>query len=198
MLFGLIKKTELKNENFDFYYNKSKEKFKKYKLGQIIYVRSGINIGTEYSFNHYAIVVKSDNIAKGTINVVYLTSKRKSNGQIPLNNHISIYIYDSLIEELAILQQEIQSLDMFSNDYKNDLYSLTKKINQFILKTTNIKENISKADINSFVKLSNIAVISKNRILSSDNYRLNNATIPQNELKIIIEEIKKIHFHLMR
>lgn len=53
--------------------------FPKFKRGAIIYVKFGINIGSEMSGNHFAIVLdKYDKETKSTLTVVPLSSKFKS------------------------------------------------------------------------------------------------------------------------
>ena len=61
-------------------------------------------------------------------------------------------------------------------------------------KTTIIKHTIFRITGNSYINLNSISVVSKSRILLFDNNRLNNATITLNELKNIIEKIKKTWF----
>jgi len=50
--------------------------FPKFKRGTIVYVKFGVNIGSELSGNHFAIVLdKYDKVTKSTITVVPLSSK---------------------------------------------------------------------------------------------------------------------------
>ncbi|WP_256999349.1 type II toxin-antitoxin system PemK/MazF family toxin [Mammaliicoccus sciuri] len=66
----------------DFYANtiksesrKKKLYFKSYKKGSIIYVKLGSNIGSEFSGNHFCVVLDNqDNKGKETITIVPLSS----------------------------------------------------------------------------------------------------------------------------
>lgn len=59
---------------------KSKILFHKFKRGQIVKVDFGINIGSELSYTHYAIVLnKNDNINNNCVLVVPITSKKGKN-----------------------------------------------------------------------------------------------------------------------
>lgn len=70
--------------------------FPKFKRGAIIYVKFGINIGSEMSGNHFAIVLdKYDKETKSTLTVVPLSSKNKSYYQ-KLLPHDNVYIKNSL------------------------------------------------------------------------------------------------------
>ncbi|WP_119327531.1 type II toxin-antitoxin system PemK/MazF family toxin [Companilactobacillus musae] len=63
-------------------------KYYHYKRGTIIRVDFGVNMGSEFSFPHFAIVLdKHDNSNSRTLTVIPLTSKQKS-GRFPLGKEI--------------------------------------------------------------------------------------------------------------
>ena len=65
--------------------------FPKFKRGTIVYVKFGINIGSELSGNHFAIVLdKYDKVTKSTLTVIPLSSKNNKYYQLI----IIIYNYD--------------------------------------------------------------------------------------------------------
>ena len=56
----------------------SKKKYVKLKRGSIVFVNFGVNVGSEISGHHFAVVVnKDDTIYKPFTTVVPLTSKSK-------------------------------------------------------------------------------------------------------------------------
>ena len=60
--------------------NNVKVHYPKYKRGQIVYINFGVNIGSELSGNHFAVVInKKDHEAANTVVVVPLTSKKGKN-----------------------------------------------------------------------------------------------------------------------
>ncbi|MDU6767032.1 MAG: type II toxin-antitoxin system PemK/MazF family toxin [Gemella haemolysans] len=129
--------------------------FPKFKRGTIVYVKFGVNIGSELSGNHFAIVLdKYDKVTKSTITVVPLSSKRNKYYQelIPYDN---IYFKNSKyhlnkIDEL-ISKWEVKSKEYISEindlrpDYLNDLKNYTTKLliaNNGIM-TDDIQKNIN-------------------------------------------------------
>lgn len=129
--------------------------FPKFKRGTIVYVKFGVNIGSELSGNHFAIVLdKYDKVTKSTITVVPLSSKRNKYYQelIPYDN---IYFKNSKyhlnkIDEL-ISKWEIKSKEYISeindsrptylNDFKNYVTKLLIENNGIM--TDDIQKNIN-------------------------------------------------------
>lgn len=57
--------------------NRKPKTFKRYSRGRIIRVKFGVNIGSEFSGDHYAIVIsKGDTMMSPTLHVIPLTSKK--------------------------------------------------------------------------------------------------------------------------
>lgn len=81
-----------------------REPFKAYKRGTIIYVNLGSNIGSEFSGNHFCVVLnKKDNSKMETITVVPLSSK--FNRQYA---HLTSSIFDLTIEKLNNRVKDLQ------------------------------------------------------------------------------------------
>lgn len=66
--------------------NKQPENFKRYSRGQIVKVKFGVNIGSEFSGDHYAIIIsKKDTMKNPILHVIPLTSK-KHNYNVKISN----------------------------------------------------------------------------------------------------------------
>lgn len=66
--------------------NKKPQRFKRYSRGQIVKIKFGVNIGSEFSGDHYAITIsKKDTMMSPILHVIPLTSK-KHNYNIKINN----------------------------------------------------------------------------------------------------------------
>ena len=83
--------------------NTKPTRFKRYSRGQIVRVKFGVNIGSEFSGDHYAIVIsKKDTMNNPILHVIPITSK-KHNYNIELDN----ILYDEeKINELTNLLTE--------------------------------------------------------------------------------------------
>ena len=83
--------------------NNKPTKFKRYARGRIIKVKFGVNIGSEFSGDHYAIVIsKGDTMMNPILHVIPLTSK-KHNYNMKLNKLLyNIKYITELKEELKI------------------------------------------------------------------------------------------------
>lgn len=70
--------------------NSNPKRFKRYSRGQIVKIRFGVNIGSEFSGDHYAIVVsKKDTMINPILHVIPLTSKKHN-----YNVKVSASLYD--------------------------------------------------------------------------------------------------------
>ena len=99
-----------------------------YRRGSIIRVDFGVNMGSEFSFPHFAVVLdKKDNSKKRTLTVVPLTSKDKSD-RLPLGKEIFNQTLQILREKMDELQRqtEIDKNKKFKLD--NELYNFGKII----------------------------------------------------------------------
>ena len=77
--------------------------YKRFSRGQIVRIKFGVNIGSEFSGDHYAIVIsKKDTMLNPIIHVIPLTSKRHN--------------YNVKIENLLYNENEINKLkDLLNN-----------------------------------------------------------------------------------
>ena len=56
---------------------RKKKTYKRYARGRIVKVKFGVNVGSEFSGDHFAIVVsKGDTMMSSTLHVIPLTSKK--------------------------------------------------------------------------------------------------------------------------
>ena len=80
-------------------------RFKRYSRGQIVKVKFGVNIGSEFSGDHYAIVIsKQDTMLNPILHVIPLTSK-KHNYNIELDN--LLYSEDEIAKLRELLKKNV-------------------------------------------------------------------------------------------
>ena len=147
-------------------------RFKRYSRGQIVKVKFGVNIGSEFSGDHYAIVIsKQDTMLNPILHVIPLTSK-KHNYNIELNN--LLYNEDELINLKELLSKEQD---------KNNI----KKIKKCIKYYSNRKDKISYACIKHLKTVSKLSIC---KPINEFDY-LNKVKISNDLLRKIDEEIVK-------
>ncbi|MBQ8472349.1 MAG: type II toxin-antitoxin system PemK/MazF family toxin [Bacilli bacterium] len=145
-------------------------RFKRYSRGQIVKVKFGVNIGSEFSGDHYAIVIsKQDTMLNPILHVIPLTSK-KHNYNIELNN----LLYNE--DELNNLK-ELLSKDQDKNNIK--------KIKKCIKYYSNRKDKISYACIKHLKTVSKLSIC---KPINEFDY-LNKVKISNDLLRKIDEEI---------
>ena len=152
--------------------NKKPKIFKKYFRGQIIRVNFGVNIGSEFSGEHYAIVIsKDDTIMNPVVHVVPLTSKFHKD-----NIKIGNILYN---EELVLNLKEL----LKTEKTKRNLRQINYCINYYS----------NKANKDSYACVNQLKTISKLSIckLKNDYDYLNKLRVSESDLKKIDEEIKK-------
>ena len=145
-------------------------RFKRYSRGQIVKVKFGVNIGSEFSGDHYAIVIsKQDTMLNPILHVIPLTSK-KHNYNIELNS--LLYNEDELnnLKELLAKEQD-----------KNNI----KKIKKCIKYYSNRKDKISYACIKHLKTVSKLSIC---KSINEFDY-LNKIKISNDLLRKIDEEI---------
>ena len=145
-------------------------RFKRYSRGQIVKVKFGVNIGSEFSGDHYAIIVsKQDTMLNPILHVIPLTSK-KHNYNIELNN--LLYNENELnnLKELLSKEQD-----------KNNI----KKIKKCIKYYSNRKDKISYACIKHLKTVSKLSIC---KPINEFDY-LNKVKISNDLLRKIDEEI---------
>ncbi len=146
--------------------------YKRFVRGQIVRVKFGVNIGSEFSGEHYAIVIsKQDTMINPVIHVIPLTSKKAK--------------YNLDLDELLYDKEEINKL-------KNLLINETnikriKEISNCIKYYSNQKHKKSYACIKHLKTISKLSVC---KLMNEYDY-LYNLRISSKKLKLIDEEIIK-------
>jgi hypothetical protein len=93
-------------------------RFKKYSRGQIVKVRFGVNIGSEFSGDHYAIIVsKKDTMINPILHVIPLTSK-KHNYNLDIGNILYNENEISKLEEKLNLTEDKDSINKINTCIK--------------------------------------------------------------------------------
>lgn len=98
-----------KSENFkNDVDNKSRKKYFHLKRGTLVYARLGVNLGTEFSGNHFCIVLdKKDNQYKETVTVIPLSSKDKKQ-YLKLKDNVVEHAKESIKQDLERFSKEIK------------------------------------------------------------------------------------------
>lgn len=152
--------------------NTKPKKFKRYSRGQIVKVRFGVNIGSEFSGDHYAIVIsKGDTMMNPVIHIIPLTSKQHN-----YNVEVNSILYD---EEKI---NDLKELLKVETDKKN-----IKEINNCI------KYYSNREDKNSYACIKHLKTVSKLSICKPMNKYdyLDKLKVSNEVLKKIDEEIVK-------
>lgn len=140
---------------------KKEKKYMRYPRGSIIKVDFGVNIGGEFSGQHFAITLtKRDGLYNNSIIVVPLTSKKHKN-TVDLGKLISNSYIRSLQDRIDALQKEVQEIDIdnceFNPNFKKELKEVEKILNYY--KT--IKNNFSYAVIDQIRTVSKLNILPK-------------------------------------
>ena len=147
-------------------------RFKRYSRGQIVKVKFGVNIGSEFSGDHYAIIIsKQDTMLNPILHVIPLTSK-KHNYNLKVDN----LLYNE--REINSLKKQLK-LEHNSNKIKN--------INACIKYYSNRKNSTSYACIKHLKTISKLSIC---KPLNEYDY-LNKIRVPENILAKIDAEIVK-------
>ena len=145
-------------------------RFKRYSRGQIVKVKFGVNIGSEFSGDHYAIVTsKQDTMLNPILHVIPLTSK-KHNYNIELDN-------------LLYSEEEINKLrELLTKEHDK---KVIKKIKKCINYYSNRKDKVSYACIKHLKTVSKLSIC---KPINEFDY-LNSIKISNDLLRKIDEEI---------
>ncbi len=145
-------------------------RFKRYSRGQIVKVKFGVNVGSEFSGDHYAIVIsKQDTMLNPILHVIPLTSK-KHNYNIELDN-------------LLYSEEEINKLrELLTKEHDK---KVIKKIKNCINYYSNRKDKVSYASIKHLKTVSKLSIC---KPINEFDY-LNSIKISNDLLRKIDEEI---------
>ena len=163
------------------------KKYMRYPRGSIIKVDFGVNVGSEFSQQHFAITLsKKDSIYSNTIKVIPLTSKNHKD-YINLNDLISRGYITTLEEKLKKLQKEYNNIDINNCELNTNYIKDIKEINKILKYYQKIENNLSYACTDQ------IRTISKLNILKSINKYdiVGNYKCPENIMKEIDMAIVK-------
>lgn len=152
--------------------NTNPKKFKRYSRGQIVKVKFGVNIGSEFSGDHYAIVIsKKDTMMNPVLHVIPLTSKQ---------HNYNIEVNSILYNEDKI--NDLKELLKIETDKKN-----LKEINNCIKYYSNREGKTSYACIKHLKTISKLSICKRmNKYDYLDELKVSNEI-----LKKIDEEIVK-------
>lgn len=150
---------------------KIRPNYNKFKRGSIIYVDFGVNIGSELSGGHFAIVLNhNDNKKSSSLNVIPLTSKDKKHF-LPIDKTVFDNAYNTLYTSLRKLEVEIRektnSIDKLTIEKNELIDEVEKRNNKLKLKLDNDtiknKDEI-KAAKDEVTELDNLIAIIKTKI----------------------------------
>jgi mRNA-degrading endonuclease toxin of MazEF toxin-antitoxin module len=186
------------------YHKQIKPHYKKYKRGTIVYVDFGVNVGSEISGHHFAVVVNIfDNPRNPLTTVIPLTSK-ESRFYLHLDNTViknAISLLKQHIEtinrNLESLQEKIEStfsgneVSSDTNDVLIQELGEAQRDVQAIEKVVNIYSRYNKQ---TYACVSNIQTISKLKIKTINRFDPSGRMEVSNEnLNAIDDSVKKIY-----
>ena len=144
--------------------------FKRYSRGSIVRVKFGVNIGSEFSGDHFAIVIsKKDTMMSSTLHVIPITSKKH------LKN---IYIGNILYSQ--------DQIDLFEKELESNIEEKEKKkINVCLKYYKKRKELDSYACIDHIKTISKISIC---KLINKYDY-LPNLKVSSEQMKVLDNEI---------
>lgn len=196
--------------------------FKKYARGEIIYLDFGTNIGSEFSFNHFGVVLnKDDSPHKELLTVVPLSSKNKKFYH-KINTNLFFHFSKFINIRLNELSNELQNRTEIFINTKNELNTFLKthtektledrvflvellqnleiqkdgvdKLNIKLLNLSKTNKKINNLNIHTYACTGNITTISKRRILNFDNsIKKKLPRLDIPEMDVLIEAITKTY-----
>ncbi|MDK9866685.1 type II toxin-antitoxin system PemK/MazF family toxin [Staphylococcus sp. IPLA37010] len=172
--------------------------YKTFSKGAIIYVKLGSNIGSEFSGNHFCVVLDNkDNKMKETITIVPLSSKNNKN-YIKLNTTLFDLTIQNLKIKVSKCRKNLDNLTsknkncreeyVFSNDENSNFKNIEKQVSE-IETLLNIYGKHKNKE--TFANISGITTLSKKRIMKiNDSDPTGEMIINDNDLKNIHEQIQ--------
>lgn len=159
----------------DLFKSNKRKKYKTYKRGSIVYVKLGINIGDEFSGNHFCVVLdKSDNRFNSTLTVIPLTSKPKKYNVLIKEKLIQIFSryirkqYQALANDMLFLAKKYPKVELL--DDPNLIKSINENEKKF-LKLQDLEKRYERyADHDTYANILKITNISKDRINVLNEY----------------------------
>lgn len=159
-----------KYESFEFWeYSKSKrllyeislspsKTYMRFPRGSIIKVDFGVNVGSEFSGQHFAITLsKKDSMYKNTVIVIPLTSKKHSN--VELGSLISEAYMHSLQKQFDKLNSDLGKIDIKNCEFNKNFGKEIKNIEKILNYYKGIKDNLSYACIGHIRTVSKLNIL---------------------------------------
>ncbi|MCD8887933.1 type II toxin-antitoxin system PemK/MazF family toxin [Staphylococcus arlettae] len=151
--------------------NNKKRYYKSYIRGTVVYVKLGSNIGSEFSGNHFCVILDNkDNKGKETVTIVPLSSKGNKN-YLKLNKSVlnltendlkrQIINTSNMVKPLAQKYKDNESKNDFNPEDKKLLSDLNQKVGE-LETVVGIYSNHKGKD--TYANISAITTISKRRI----------------------------------
>ncbi|WAE41340.1 type II toxin-antitoxin system PemK/MazF family toxin [Staphylococcus pasteuri] len=177
---------------------KYRNKNKVYKKGVVLYAKFGINIGSEFSGNHFCVVFeKNDHAFKDQLVVIPLTSKNNKR-TIELEDHFLELAVKQLYKNLKGVQANSDRLDKILDSGikgKKDLNVAKSMLNKNMRDTENLDKIFNRYQRylgkNTYIDMNHIITISKKRISRLNNMDpIGQIILSQNSLDIIDKYIK--------
>lgn len=183
-------------DNTSYYYQKeANKKFPQryfyFKRGAIIRVNFGVNMGSEFSNIHFAIVLdKNDSPKKRTLTVLPLTSKQRSD-RFSLGGEVFNQTVALLLIQLASLKKRLDKIRKEKEKDSNYKYDFTE-IDKDMANLSKVIKLYMRYNKNSYVRLNDITTISKLRI-----ERLNEFD-PSGKIRLSNQQMALISHKLMK
>lgn len=156
--------------------DKSKKKYyKSYKKGTIIYAKLGINIGREFSGNHFCVVLnKKDSNLNPILTIVPLTSS-STRYNIEIKEEILqlattlLYKQSKIIADKLI--EQITQIEASENPNDPHLLKVTKQLENESNQLLKVYDRYERyRDTKTYANILNITTISKDRITKINNF----------------------------
>ncbi len=190
-------------DNTSYFYQKEANKhlphrYYFFRRGTVVRVNFGINMGSEFSNIHFAVVLdKHDSPKKRTLTVLPLTSKQKigrfSLGKEVFNQTSAILANQlkMLAKEKLDLQNKLRNLSTNSAEYRSINDRITQ-LNNEGPKIAKVANQYKRYDKNSFVRLTDITTISKMRIEPINKYD------PSGTIRLSSDQMNSISHELLK
>ncbi|HJE01069.1 type II toxin-antitoxin system PemK/MazF family toxin [Staphylococcus auricularis] len=182
--------------------NDKKRFYKYYSKGTVVYTKLGSNIGSEFSGNHFCVVLDNkDNKGKETVTILPLSSKNNKN-YLKLKESVLNLTVDNLKKQILSTSSKVNKLAQkyrvaqndinFSSQDKNLLSDLNQKIEEL---RTVIGIYYNHKGKETYANISAITTISKRRISKiNDSDPTGTFKISQEDMSRIEEQLKIKYF----
>ncbi|CAC8000967.1 type II toxin-antitoxin system PemK/MazF family toxin [Staphylococcus aureus] len=170
---------------------KENKSYTRYKKGTIIYVKLGVNVGREFSGNHFCMVLNNHDSNKNPIlTVVPLTSSRSK-----FNVHIEEDLLPLVLEKMDVtgkdlakkIMNNLEKVSKAENPYDQKLLDENKSLNDDFKKYSKVRKRYGRFKYKkTYANVLNITTISKDRISKINRYD------PAGEISYSKETVDKI------